>query len=214
MPGDPIRYILLYDELNTDPDVRINHESNLFLPGIGVYTFIDNLREVLKYVKPDLPLEPAYPDWIINSETDKELIDVITWNVDLQPAKLGGTPKPGSATGTREIKARLRTEVQSSNKSYQVFGQMFDAFFHFTLWSQTAAKVEQNAEWFQFSFMPHYGNLLGSDQYWFHERKQDKELLKINNLLQTRTLTYYVKLAVNSAVETEKIQEIKLKLDS
>jgi len=212
--SDSARNILIYDGPNDAPEVNINYESNLFFQGVDVYRYIQGMSEVLSYVDSDLTLEPSYPEWVINYETDKEFKSAITWEVSVMPASLGGSVKPGSSSGTKENKPRLRDEIESRDKVYQIFGQKFDAFFSFTIWSQSASEAEKIAQWFQFSFMPHYGSLLGAEQYHFHERKQDKELLKVNNLLQTRTLTYYVMLCVNSAVETQKIQEVKIKLDS
>lgn len=211
--------IILYNDSPEDrdePDIHINFKNNLFLEGVSIYTFIKRVRETLSYVNSDLLFEPAYPDWIINHSAEvKQFKPAITWEVrSMMPAQLGGSPDPSSRVGTKEIKPRLRVEVESGEKTYRVLGQMFDCFIDFVVWDSTAARAEQNAQWFQTSFMSNFSGLFGSPQVHFYQRSQDKELLKINNLLQTRTLTYYAQLAENYAVEAEKIQEIKLKLDS
>lgn len=208
--------IILYSKPSGYPDIRINFKNNLFLPGASIYTFIKRLKQALGYLNPDIVMEPSYPDWVIN-HTNKvaNFKSVITWEVrSMMPAQLGGSPSPGSNRGTKEIKPRYRQTVHSEDAEFQVMGQMFDCFMDFIIWDSTASKAETNAQWFQTSFMSNFAGIFGAGTIYFHSRSQDKELLKVNNLLQTRTLTYYVQLAENYAVETKKIQEIKLKLDS
>ena len=208
--------IILYSQPANEPDIRINFKNNLFLPGASVYTFIKKLGQALGYLNPDIIVEPSYPDWVINyNDKVKKFDSVITWEVkSMMPAQLGGAPAPGSGRGTKEIKPRYRQTVQSEDADFQVMGQMFDCFIDFIVWDTTASKAETNAQWFQTSFMSNFAGIFGAGTVYFYSRSQDRELLKVNNLLQTRTLTYYVQLAENYAVETKKIQEVKLKLDS
>jgi len=209
--GQAERNVHLYTSDWSNPVIVTNNDVGPIIPGVGVYKFISNAREIISYLKADIKLEPAYPDWIINTDTDRQLKEVITWSVTTRPAQMGGSPDPNRSSGVKEIKPRPRTNISAEDKTYELGGQLFDAFFYFVIWAQTAARAELLTDWFQNVFMANYASLLGSPQVHFYERSQDKELLKLNNLLQTRTLVYYAQLAENYAIEKHNIQRDNLK---
>ncbi|MGD9697430.1 hypothetical protein [Acinetobacter sp.] len=131
----------------------------------------------------------------------------------MSPQQLGGKSRPEAAGGTREVKPRLRTTLKESDGTeYALYGQMFQAYVQFDIWALTGRAAEDLAYWFQHDFMAHYGHILGSSEVRFYERIRDRDLIKINNKLQTRSLVYYILLDEYTVKPVDLITRVKARI--
>jgi len=182
----------------------------------GLDTFIEFLKTALEIVSPEdatIQLHPAFPDHLIDAEP-REFTPTITWDVDsMAPAILGGKPAENPGVGTREVGKRLRHEVVYDGFLHQVYGQSIDAFLRFDIWAAQAADAERLASWFRQFFMEHIGTLAGASKLWFHSRSTDREISKINNKLQVRSLKFFVQFEELTAVRADRIQAIEASVE-
>jgi len=184
-------------------------------PGVSLLDFIGNLSQALAIIAPDIDFYPAYPETVtFYDDYADRFRTTITWDVDhMSPHQLGGRARPNAHSGTREVKPRLRREVvYNDGTQYELLSQLLQAFIKFDIWALTGEEAERTAYWFQLDFMAHYGHVLGSPHVYFYERLRDRELLRINNRLQTRSLVYYVQLQENTVKPVDLIQRISTRI--
>jgi len=196
------------------------------------------MHRVLSVIQPDLRFVPAYPDWVkptdlrsvrsfpttqITDSTSMDqqgstFTDTITFKVI---RRLCGTldrnARP-SAGGKREIKPGLRqSAVQSrlyTNRLIDIYGQWFDNWIQFDLFTRTNEEGELFVEWFE-NFMEIYAPVFmwaGISKMHFWERLIDEELTKWKTGLSVRSIVWYFRTEKLFEVDVHKIKQINIAL--
>jgi len=189
------------------------------LAGIDLYGFIANMERTLHVARPGLRFDPAYPEYLsekLPPDGARRFENAVTWDVaNMVPANTGKPNRNPDSGDFREAKPRLRsTEVfDEEGNRWKLKIQNLFAWLRFDVWAHTAYEAEEIAQWL-FTFMQTYGGRFGSQQVRFSQRLRDRELLKINNKLQTRTLEYTVLLEEYTASKHDLIEEITVDVES
>ena len=196
------------------------------------------MQRVLKVIQPDVKFVPAYPDWVkpidlrstrtfpTNQMTDNTSIDqqgadftdTITFKVKQRLCGTLDTHASPRAGGKREIKPQVRQSgIQSqlyTNRLVNVYGQWFDNFIQFDLFTRTNEEAELFVEWFE-DFMEIYSPQFmwaGISKMHFWERLVDEELTKWKTGLSVRSVVWYFRTEKLYEVDVHKIRQINLVL--
>lgn len=177
--------------------------------------YITRMQKVLKYLKPDLRFDAAYPEWVTTKKPPNRVEDGIVWSVrKMLPWKLGGKIDDSRNVGTREVASRQRTVLRDkgTGKETMIQAQRFTVFYQFDIFATNPNKAEEIADWFQFAFMWFFGGLFGAMHTEFRQRLRDKEVEKLNQTMCVRTLEYAVDIEKRAGVEMPVINKIEISL--
>jgi len=193
--------------------LTINGES--VVGNVGPLKYITELEKCLHLLKPNLRFDAAYPTWVTVKEDENKIENGIVWSINrMLPVNLGGKPAANPEVGTREVKPRLRNDIMlDDGTALRVLAQRFTAFFQFDIFAKSPNEAEDLADWFQFAFMDHFGGLFGSHYTVFRQRTKDKEVEKLNQTFNVRSLEYAIDVEKYTAIPADLIEVIKIKLN-
>jgi hypothetical protein len=206
--------ITLYNDGVSGEDMPLTINNEDITGNASPLLYIQRLEKVLHLLKPDIRFDAAYPAWVISKDPDFQVENGVVWSIDkMLPVNLGGKPKSNPESGTREVKPRLRKDVYlDDGTALRVYAQRFTVFYRFDIFAKNPQEAEELTDWFQFAFMDHFGGLFGSHYTVFRQRLKDKEVDKLNQTFNVRSLEYTVDLERHTAIPADLIDVIKIKV--
>ena len=187
--------------------------------------FMELLENMLRMDRADIVFAPSYPKYLIEGSKEfeatmdnptEEWVNTITYKVTrLEPGAVGGNKQPFDGE-TRETRPKYRQSVpiEGTNDAVQIYGQLYDTFVQFDIWTQTNTEAEELAVWFQ-DYMKDRRDLwkhLGLRDCLFWWRGMDDSLMSINKKLQTRSLTFWIAYEELEFKEAKKLQELEVQI--
>jgi len=208
----------------TDPP-RIRAED-----GGDIRHFAHHMWLMLQVLDPNVRFAHAYPDFIVDldesytdqfadqSNTDQRarlFQDTITWKVFRRaPGSIGDKPFGPNKQWKPRIIERAAKHETDKDLLVDIFEQDFDNVIQFDIFSETNAKCEELAEWFedQIVVFQWYFQKIGIPRVLFMERTMDERVDRLATALNTRTLRYYVRTKRYYRIDNSRMEEIHLKL--
>lgn len=197
-------------------------EGNLDMVG-----FITLLQDMLAVDAPKVVIVPAYPKYLkVGTPENAKTIDnptatfspTITYKrIRREPATTGGNKQP-FGTGYKEFTPKLRAELENADGSKTlIFGQNFDNLIRFNTWSLTNFEAEELVNWFEQYlrtrrvFLRNQG--LGEILFWSGiEEMSSAELTLLDNRLERRTLTFYIRTEELSETSEDVLKNLEIKM--
>jgi len=216
MPNTPIDITLYRDGIEgIIMPFEVDNEP-LSQGNVGPLKYITKMERALHLLKPDLNFDAAYPTWVTVQEDENLIENGIVWSINkMLPVNLGGKPQSNPDAGTREVKPRIRTDLfLEDGGAIRVSAQRFTVFFQFDIFAKSPNEAEELVDWFQFAFMDHFGGLFGSHYTVFRQRFKDKEVEKLNQNFNVRSLEYIVDIEKVTATLESTIDVINIKVNN
>lgn len=195
-------------------------EGNLDLP-----EFFTTIYQMLRVDCPRVIFVPSYPKYLkpgtpefeatFNIPTPK-FAPTITYSVTKrEPATMGGNKQP-FGTGYKEYVPKERRTIGNADGTQTIiYGQNFDNLVRFNTWTLTSVEAEQLINWFEQylrerrDFLRNLG--LGEILFWF--RGEEKEVPILDNGLEMRTATFYVRTEELSVADEDVLKNLEFKTD-
>ena len=191
---------------------------------LSLTDFFTLLVEMLKIDCPDAVIVPSFPKYLkpdtpefkatFENPTEK-FRRTITYEVmRREPATMGGNKQP-FGTGVKSYVPRFRETVGNEDGTQtQIFGQWFDNLVKFKTWTLTSVEAEELVNWFE-QYLRDRRNFFrdqGLNEILFWVRGEEKEVPILNNGLEQRTLTFYVRTEELSIVQESVLKDLEVQL--
>jgi len=192
--------------------LTVNGEN--IIGNAGPLQYIAKLEETIHILRPDLRFDAAYPEWVVNTDGTAQVENGIVWSINkMLPVNLGGKALSNPESGVREVKPRLRTDIMlDDGTALRMLAQRFSVYYQFDIFAKSPTEAEDLADWFQFGFMDHFGGLFGSLYTVFRQRMKDKEVEKLNQTFNVKSIEYIVDIERYTAVPESLIDMITFKV--
>lgn len=191
---------------------------------LSLTDFFTLLFEMLRIDCPDVVIVPSFPKYLRPETPEfKATFEVptpvfrrtITYEVTRrEPATTGGNKQP-FGTGVKSYTPRLRETIGNVDGTQtQVFGQLFDNLIKFKTWTLTSVEAEELVNWFEQYLRERrvFFRNLGLHEILFWVRSEDKEVPILDNGLEQRTLTFYVRTEELSIVQEGVLKDLQVQL--
>ncbi len=191
---------------------------------LSLTDFFTLLFEMLRIDCPDVVIVPSFPKYLkpdtpefkgtMDNPTEK-FRRTITYEVKRrEPATMGGNKQP-FGTGVKSYTPKFRETVGNVDGTQtQIFGQLFDNLLEFKTWTLTSVEAEELVTWFEQYLRDRriFFRNLGLHEILFWVRGEEKEVPILDNGLEQRTLTFYVRTEELSIVQEGVLKDLEVQL--
>ncbi len=127
---------------------------------------------------------------------------------------MGGNKQP-FGTGVKSYTPRFRETIGNTDGTQtHIFGQLFDNLVTFKTWTLTSVEAEELVNWFEQYLRDRrdFFRNLGLHEILFWSRIEEKEVPILDNGLEQRTLTFYVRTEELSVTQEGVLKDLRVQL--
>ena len=191
---------------------------------LAITDFFTLLFQMLRVDCPDVIIVPSFPKYL-KPETSEFIATMenptekfrrtITYEITRrEPATIGGNKQP-FGTGVKSFTPRLRETVGNPDGTQtHTFGQLFDNLIKFKTWTLTSVEAEELATWFEQYLRDRriFFRNLGLHEILFWSRDGEREVPILDNGLEQRSLTFYVRTEELSVTQEGVLKDLEVQL--